>query len=233
MKTLLLSGAAIAALASATPSAAQVAMHTLEWLEVHANSSTPVANPNGLLEPGEAALLRVSVSFEPLVGSQLQYPGGVGTVAAFGGSYFHWHSLGNVQGTWSNYSAAPGFELFPDPTFILGASQPTPSHPALPNAANPVQALWEVVWTPSDYTPRQVSHWISGISGTGGGQWLTSMILETGIDPTTGHPIYDRHSFPPTMGDAIQIPIIPAPGAATIMCMALAAGCRRGRRLRG
>lgn len=211
----------------ASTAAAQTAEHTLEWIEVEANTKTPVANPNGILEPGESVLFRVSVSFDPPVGSQLPYPGGIGTVAGFGGSHFSWRWTGNIQGTWGQYAAAPGFQLFPDPNGFWGASQPIPTYPAVPSPINPVP-LWEVVWTPASYEPRQVSHWIQGISGTGG-SWLTAIMLQTGIDPTTGHPQYANTNFAPTMLNTVQIPIIPSPGAAIPLAALFIASCTRRR----
>jgi hypothetical protein len=48
--------AAAAALATTAPAAAQESVTlTLDWLEVVGGTSTPVANPNGMLEPAVGA----------------------------------------------------------------------------------------------------------------------------------------------------------------------------------
>lgn len=87
---------------------AQTVFHTLEWVEVHAGTATPVANPNGVLEPGEAALLRVAVEFDP-IGTVITLPTISGTVAGLSRSIFAIMPQEISPGTWSHPSVAAGF----------------------------------------------------------------------------------------------------------------------------
>lgn len=48
--------------------------HHLHWREVDAATNQPVANPNGIIVPGEAAHVWLTASFWPPVGTAVPQP---------------------------------------------------------------------------------------------------------------------------------------------------------------
>jgi hypothetical protein len=197
--------------------------HTLTFLEVTAGTNTPVANPDGVLQPGEAARLQISVSFTPLVGGTVAYtpppPPGIGVVAGLGDIASYLQGLNGAQGSWSSLALAPGWALG-----SLGT--PTPNGAGLDfinagqfqmlgqtaNPQNPIPEIWRGVWQPANYFPRTV-HWQEYRYF----QEVDSLLLKYGVSPE-GHPLYVAFLISNSAGlSAVDIPIVPAPTAAPIL----------------
>lgn len=232
MKRLLL--AIVAGLACEHAAAQEHVDFTLSWLEVIAGTNTPIANPNGILEPGEAARLSISVAFSPPVGTITTYPmpppPGIGIVAGFGGM---WEDLvaapggspiGAARGKWTFIHTAPGFALG-------GSGTPTGGGAAVmgigagqfilpggtPNPANPIPNIWTGVWTPDSFEPR-ATKWL--LHSTNSNKHLRPwfphetrpyLLLQYGMDPG-GNFQYVAKFVPGTYGST-TIPIIPAPAS--------------------
>jgi hypothetical protein len=140
------------------------AHHHLAFVEVDAQSGQAVPQPNGVIEPGEGALVQLSVSFVPRVGEAAVLPGGVGAtmhalayaqcdlaVVSIGG--------GSNAGTWSMVELAPGWGT------VIGSVSPSGNHigsirpmqpPEDADQRNPVPSIWRGVWVPTDYSTRTV-----------------------------------------------------------------------------
>jgi hypothetical protein len=207
--------------------------HVLEWTEVNALTNAPVANPNGILEPGEAARLIVSVSFTPPVGSVVQdpitLPGGA-TVRGFHSTIFGINPT-NIEeaGSWYGFSSPAPFtnhyttQHYP---FIFGSVvQESQGGAWVPDPLNPIAGIWEAVWRPDSYEQREVEIRLESLAHTQSTIWG-----QTGVDPQTGHPTWTTIPLQRRVaGASVNIPIIPAPGT-----LAIAAACivvlRRRRR---
>ena len=163
-------------LVASLPAAAQERVdYTVNFVEVLAGTNAPVPTPNGILEPGEAARLSVSVSFTPAVGTTVAYTPppspGIGTMAGFGSMVVDLcvgprnSPSPSGFGTWSFVQRAPGW-AFGDPGNVffgsggayfsyLQAGQFVPP-PMTANPANPIPDIWLGVWTPASYSDRSV-----------------------------------------------------------------------------
>lgn len=209
--------------------------HHWNLVEVYAGTNTPVAKPNGLLEPGEALRMELTVSITPEVGSVVNWSPsppepGHGTVAGLAAMHFDLLSIGDTWGTWSHMSRAPGW----------GGSNGTPesngwvrvihafqlaSSSAPANPANPIEKIWQGVWVPHSYQPRVVEWYrdFMGFPPAHGG-----LYVQYGIDPVNGGPLYTTfRSWTPAY--TVQVTIIPAPGAGAVIVGGLAVLGRRRR----
>jgi hypothetical protein len=199
---------------------------TLTWQEVYSNTVTPVSNPNGVLEPGESALVTVTISFTP-VGTPVQVyiPSSAG-VAPVGGLRSSRYILepNHAHGTWLYAgTTAPYFPwgAITEPNgqlWVTVQQLPQPA-PWLPDPTNPVQ--WRGVWTPDVYDERQASFTPVPDPFPGPGQVFVILSLEP---PVYGFALADQ-----LFGTPIHIPIVPAPGAAAA---ALGLGVALARRKR-
>jgi hypothetical protein len=95
--------------------------HHFSWLEVEAETTTPVAGPSGLLEPQESALIQLTVSFEPAVATSFPLPHAPNaTVAGLGYSIFM------LEGRIGGALAAGAFShLFSPPEWRTNLGAPT------------------------------------------------------------------------------------------------------------
>src|SRR5690606_28334288 len=71
---------------------------------------------------------------------------------------------GAQGGIWTHFSSPAGFtvEFLPPPvgldgSLLAGVGQEWQPHPWVPNGSNPIDGVWQAVWTPPTYTPRQVA----------------------------------------------------------------------------
>lgn len=225
--------------ASATCAGALEIAYTLTWAEVHAGTNIPVSSPNGLVEPGEGVLFRVSAVFSPPVGTLIQAPGsptGSVVVAGLHRAIFGMApaaGTGEEFGQWSHIASSAPFT--PNSTIIFGgaiggsATQLSQGGSWLPDPMNPIPRLWEIVYTPDHYDPRTMIYQLRSQFS----QLFNSIWGQYGVDPTTGHPLLLSFFIPTAHYDTVSIPVIPAPGAAVVILPALlaaAAGRRRPRR---
>jgi hypothetical protein len=145
-----------------------IATHHLSFTEVDAATRLPVANPNGIIEPGEAARVSLSISFDPPVGSIVyawHNPTEPQTVVAF--CYSKAEVIAS-SGAWSHPQLAPGWNFTGMPTAangryaILDAAQ---NH-VNANTSNYIMDIWHAIWTPTIYTNGMtlIYTWPRGIS---------------------------------------------------------------------
>ncbi|MBL9032930.1 MAG: hypothetical protein JNM80_14635 [Phycisphaerae bacterium] len=218
--------------ASAALGQGPLATHSWSFVEVVAGTNTPVAAPDGILQPGEAARLSLSVAFSPAVGSTMTYtppPGsGVGTVAGLGGVLFDILGSANSQGTWSFNVRAPAFSLGQAGDELAGGTGRTnagaqqfllPGQTA--NSSNPVSAIWSMVWTPASFSPRTVT-W-QGAAASSSPSAHTGLLIQ--FDPV---PSYVGVYIPAQFG-SVSVPIVPAPGVGAVALVGAAALMRRRR----
>lgn len=211
--------------AHAQPSYVGAVTHHLTFREVNAETLEPVAHPNGIIEPGEAVQISLSMSFTPPVGSSVPPPWpSTFTVAALGGGMVEVHAS---SGTWHNWSLREGWN---NP---IGSYNPAGYATAFyiggiiaqqraigAETSNPVENIWQGFWQPSTYTDRMETfstyHW--------GASSSTALWLR---DPPEPQQFYNAQAR--TYFAMKQIPIaIPAPGtgAMLLICMGLG-GVRR------
>jgi hypothetical protein len=209
-------------------------IHQWNFVQVHAGTNTPVANQNGLLEPGEGLRMELTISFTPEVGTLVNWgsypPPGSGTVAGLATVFFELENNGDASGQWSHRSIAPGWigsTGIPQPSGALSHLQigQVANSAAPANPANPIENVWQGVWTPDSYTPRTVT-WRrepppAALFPYG------SLFYQYGIDPNNNGPLY--RSLPVwTPAYSLPVTIIPAPGAAiTTLAGALLLARRR------
>lgn len=223
---------------SLAPSHAQeLATYTLTFVEVVAGTNAPVVSPNGLLEPGEAVRLAVSVEFSPGVGSTIAYtpppPPGVGTVAGLASMVIDLLSQPSSAGTWNSIGRAAPWSLGDAGTPTgdgsgvqnAGAGQfVLPGQTA--NSTNPISSIWFGVWNPASYAPRSVTWQIAEGQGPSD---HTSILVQTGVGPT-GSPQYISRFINPGQFGSVVVPIVPAPGVGAVVLSGLVAAARRKRR---
>lgn len=216
---------------------AQSELITYSWMyrEVLAGTNTPVPSPNGLIEPGEAVRLELSVGFTPAVGATILYsppPGtGMGTVAGLNEILFDLVGTGSAQGVWSLVERAPGWGIGGAGSVTSGGTvieDAAAGQLILPgqtaNGANPVSAIWIGVWNPSSFVPRSVT-WTS-MPYFPGSTITCSLTVLTG-QTAAGEPIYTNKWVPGQFG-SVMVPIVPAPGlGATLLVGGMLASRRR------
>jgi uncharacterized protein (TIGR03382 family) len=232
MKTRAIVG--IVALAGTAFAAQAQEMVTFSWAftEVLANTTTPVANPNGLIEPGEGAELRLSVSFTPAVGGAITYtppPGtGNGTVGGLASIFFDLSASAGHNGTFHNITRLGAWGIggvgsieANGVTAAQAGQFPLPGQTA--NPANPINNIWRVRWTPNSYENRVVTFTAgkaAASSGTGAG-----LYIEYGGDPED--PAYVSKQVAGNFGSA-QITVIPSPSSLALLGLGgLVVGRRR------
>jgi hypothetical protein len=227
MKRLLLAAAAGLTAVSAPAAAQERVDYTLSFIEVLASTNAPVPNPNGVLEPGEAARIAISVSFTPPVGTTVTYPTppppGYGTMAGFG-SMFLDMCVGprespspSGMGTWSSLQRAAPWAIGNPGTTLSGGALVTdlqagqfvvPS--SIANPQNPIANIWLGVWTPASYAPRALDWQL--YPAIAAGAFANSILIR--YDDGTGPPyaLYVSKYIPGTYGST-TIPIVPAPAS--------------------
>jgi hypothetical protein len=235
MKPRAILGLTLAAGLASAASAQENVNYTWTFVEVTMGTNNPVANPNGLIEPGECARLELTVNITPGIGSTTTYtpppPPGTGTIAGLGSIFFDLTGTGSAQGTWAFLSRATGFALgsagTPSGTgeavtaaqagqFILPGSTA--------NSSNPVNAIWRGVWCPTSYTNRTVT--FTSMAAAAGGNNHSSILIQYGVDPD-GNPQYIGKFVSATFG-SVNIPVVPGPSSLALLGLgAVIAGRRR------
>jgi hypothetical protein len=218
--------ASVSLCAFALPALAQPVVgeiiHHWNLVEVHAGTNTPVATQNGLLEPGEAMRFELTVSFTPAVGTNVNWQPwppapGSGTVAGLYTLNFDFLADGNPPGTWSNFAIAPGWAGGTSTGLPQGAISPfigqVITSGTIANPANPIERIWQGIWTPQSYEPRTL-------------QWrrqspvaqipFGGLIFQYGTDPTTGAPLYTSFGAW-TPAYLLPVTIIPAPATGIVL----------------
>ncbi len=173
-----------------------------------------IGNGNGVVEPGEAVRLWVTATMDPGPGGPAQWNnfpganGAFGTVYAFNGAIFDVMGVQN-SGTGAMTFGSPGPIYHHGQGILIPATQSVPNWspaqfvwlPLIPGVtSNPVD-LFAGIWTPNDYTPRELEYEVSGIE-------LASVYLQV---PGYAQPVPE---YTVNAGSRAVIPIVPEPGAA-------------------
>jgi hypothetical protein len=213
----------------------------LFWSEVNGNN-------NGILEPGESAEIRMDVSFTNQFGvAHFAPPIGTfssGTIMGFGGGFLDLSGSGGASGAFflgnnplpqtnngtTGYGVRSGWR-------IVGSASPGSVNaagtgvteiqfgdfagpPGFFVTTNPISRMYAILWTPADYSGRQVTFAAAGHS---------SPTASIAVDLSGGvnAPVFVDAAHL-NLG-SITIPIAPAPpAAAALTFLALARRRRRG-----
>ncbi|MFN0134391.1 MAG: hypothetical protein ACKVW3_17900 [Phycisphaerales bacterium] len=222
-------------IASSALAQGELVTSSLRFAEVLAGTSTPVASPNGLIEPGEGVRLILDVSFSPSVGSTTTYPTppppGIGTIAGLAEVLFDLRGGATAQGTWSSIFRPPEWRIGGAGVPQAGGTELAAAAVgqfilpgATANAMNPIPSIWQGTWTPASYAARSVT-WQSAAAVASGGN-PTSLYIQ--YDVVQGQPQYISKYVPGQFGSVV-VPIVPAPGVGLVL---LAGGLMAARRKR-
>jgi hypothetical protein len=225
----------LATLAGTAAMANAQALVSFNWsfAEVVANTTTPVPVSNGVIDPGEGAELRLSVSFTPAVGTAFQYtppPGsGTGSVGGLASIFFDLSASAGHNGTFHNLNRSPAWgiggigTIGADAVTAAQAGQfPLPGQTA--NPANPIGNIWRVRWTPTSYENRVVTFTAAkaaASSGTG-----AALYIDYNNDPED--PAYIAVNAGANFGSA-QITVVPAPASIALLGLGGMVALRRRR----
>lgn len=224
-------GAALSATANAQSftddSTITLALH---WSELGGNG-------DGVLEPGESALLSMDMSFTNQGGvADFSPPIGAfssGTVVAFASAVLDINGTGSTQGGWDTH-ASHGFGV--DPMWAFFGRNGTPANnganltdiemgqfgePANLNTANPVQPIWTGVWTPSSFAARTVSFSVAAPFNSGN----EVAAVYVGVSDSIGFAVYPNPSHL-DLG-SVQISIAPASPVASVLGLVILGRRRR------
>ena len=227
--TPLASLASIASAQSTTPDAG--ATFSLRWIDS--------GNANGILEPGERAVLALDVSFTNQNGIASFAPPigtfGSGTIRGLGSGFLDFHGAGGAQGAW-NVDQLQGYGISSDWDIAelgngtsanggadlvnvqFGQFAPTPQ--AI-NTTNPIIRVWAGTWTPATYATRTVTFEPRGAAAAG--TFVSSVALR--LSSTN---VWSIFLLPDNlMFGAVTIPIVPAPWSGAALAFALTIPHRR------
>jgi hypothetical protein len=203
----------------------------LTFAEVDA-SGNPVANPNGVLEPGERAMLRLSAWFTPGVNTVVGYmENGVprsGTLRALIEGIYDVVGSGGTAGQWEAGPVDPVWDLTghlygtpsPDSTGlrdIVFGQFPFNSQPW--NTANPIIDVWRCIWTPESYEPRQVTFMTAAATDSGG--------PATWVGLYRGSPYSRIYASSLAAYGGVGFAVVPGPGTLVVLGAAVVFARRR------
>ena len=238
--------AVVAGLPLATQ-AQEIMQVTYGWTEVLANTVTPVGSPNGVVDEGEGARIRLwagaLINGTNAVGQTIAYtnpsPGGTGTVRGLGALV--WDLIGDAnaataQGAWSTL-LGPGLPLtsgtspgtvqnggselrgFGGSQFIIPGGTASGTNGV---GTNGVQMM-RSVWTPNSYSNRTVNFLarLSSLVPTGQGAGiLLAYGASTALDPNGDPYTYDLLAgkfLALGAGSGLNIPVAPAPSSLALL----------------
>jgi hypothetical protein len=210
--------------------------YQLTFSEVLAGTTTP-GNGNGVIEPGEAAHLRLTAHMTPAVGTTVpidptMFPGWTaGTLRGIMSIFLDLHGSNDAQGDWSHLRIDPVWDLLAgagNGTPFAGGTQlrniqagQFPYSVGIIMTTNPLVDVWQGVWTPQAYDPRMVV--FETVNGNANPTpFAGSALVRTG--GVTFLPGTVSNGF-----TSIQIPIIPAPSTATAVLLGCLLVVRRRR----
>jgi hypothetical protein len=195
-------------------------------------------NHNGILEPGESAIVRLTATMTPPVNTIIGFTGGqggpTGTLRGVMWGFIDLTGSGGTGGAW-NLDPLQGYGVDPLWDLLGPAGYGTPNGTGLINiqfgqfpqsttiiTINPIVNVWQGVWTPASYAPRMVTYGTA--PGTASGGQPSAVIIKWG--PLNGNIQYATclSSF-----GGVQIPIVPAPSAIALLGLGGLIACRRKR----
>jgi hypothetical protein len=231
-----LAGSALLALAGtafgqgATTTEATVS-YTLSWQDT--------GNNNGVLEQGESAILHISASMSPAVNTVIGFSGGLGgptgTLRGIASGFLDLTGTGGTQGTFNldplaGYGTDPTWDLIgpagygtPNGTGLLNIQfGQFPTGSSSVNTTNPIENVWTGVWTPSDYSSRNVVFGTTDGTAAGSGN-ASAVIIKWGALNGNIETATALSSF-----GSVTIPVVPAPSSLALLGLGgLIAGRRR------
>lgn len=249
---------AAAAGTAATARGQEIMQVSYSWSEVLAGTLTPVPSPNSVVEPGEAALIRINmyatVNGVNAIGQTTTYtpppPPGIGTIrgiASFAYSLIGDNRAATATGAWNSRAVTPLLSTGSFAGNVLdggatvdsfgGGQFISPGQTA--NSTNPISDAFRGVWTPSSYQQRTVN-WKAARATNGAPPGEDNQIcVQYGTaftdpsDPTTAYALYVFPVRAANFGSGINIPISSIPTSSVASLWALAAAwCGRRRRSR-
>lgn len=209
--------------------------YSWSYSEVIASTGDPSTQSPGVIEPGEAVRFAMRVSFSPPVGTQVQYfygpPPGVGTVTAWGFSWFDFLGSGGTDGSFVNVTPAPLLQIdaiVAYPSWItLAVGQSNFAAPF--NTDNPIEGLVVFTWIPLSYSPRTVEFHSRNATAK-----FTDLVLLRYGTSSSGEPLYlgaqtiTNHTTGPVPSTG-PITVVPGPGTGILIVLACAGAARRKR----
>jgi hypothetical protein len=226
---------AAAALAASSAHAQELVTFNWSFVETIANTTSPATGPlagNGVIDPGEGAELRLTVSYSPAAGAPISYtppPGsGNGTVGGLAQIFFDLNASAGHAGVFHNQSRAAMWTvgsvgaIEADRVHSIGAGQfVLPGTTA--NPENPISNIYRVRWTPSNYDNRVVT--FTGAKTTASGSGASLYVEFTG-NPQS--PEYITKQVAADFG-SLQISVVPSPSSLPLLGLAGLAIARRRR----
>jgi hypothetical protein len=218
---------------------------TMSWREATSTGGT-IPNPDGILEPGEHAMILIdSVSFtnqgglaqfSPQIGTFtpgtvlgfslgfLDINGSGGTVGAFNTSSPLANSTGTSGfGVRGNYRVeGPTVNPASDGIINLQFGQ-FAANPSGINTENPITNMFRMLWTPTSFAPRTIRFDLAGAVVAGNS--VAAVYLD--LDHTVGTSVYVVPANL-TLG-SVSIPIAPAPPTLALAALSLLLATRPRR----
>jgi hypothetical protein len=229
-----LAGAAMVALAGAASGQSTIwatLNYSLSWQDN--------GNHDGLLAPGESAILHLTVTMTPPVGTVIPFTGGqggpTGTLRAIASGFIDLTGTGGTQGAFdlnplAGYGVDPTWDLVgpagygtPNGTGLINIQFGQFSSSSSTNTTNPLVNVWNAAWTPASYAPRTVTFGTAATTGSGG--VASAVIIKWG--PLNGN--LQTVSCLSDFG-TLQIPIVPAPPSVALLGIGGVVACTRPRR---
>jgi hypothetical protein len=184
-------------------------------------------NHNAVLEVGESAVLRLTVTMTPGVNTVIPFSGGqggpTGTLRGVGGRMIDLTGAGGTQGTF-NLDEFMGYGTDPIWSSTVSPHSGTPNGTGIINiefgqvapgsstvmTTNPVINIWSTAWTPASYAARTVTFGTAAGSASGG--IASTVIIKWG--PLNGNILWAS-----CLSDfgTLNIPIVPAPAGIAVL----------------
>jgi hypothetical protein len=207
--------------------------HHLSFTEVDAVTGLPIANPNGILEPGEGARIALSISFDPSVGTVLVDPPNLAgfRIHAAHRTQIDLLSSGETSGAWMHLAVSPGWDAWMgDPPHGFPTSNGRIVEHILPqqhaigaDTRNPVPEVWSGIWIPHSYSSREI-RFNTVPRGINGVVTASTLWLENPAAPGEFLNYFARTEI-----SQMFLPIIPAPSGGTTLALAGILALRRRR----
>lgn len=207
----------------------------LTWSEVNGNG-------NNMLDPGESAHIRMSVSFSnqnavanfaPSIGTF-----GSGTIRGLGSGFLDLNGSGGAEGSW-NLDPNEGYGVDEIWDITNGQGHGTLANggatllnlqfgqfapgPAQVNTTNPIVDIWEGLWTPNDYSSRTVTFSTAGAAAAGNA--VSSVTLRLSATIAASAFVQGNN----LVHGSVSIPIVPAPSSLALLGLGGLVVARRRR----
>ena len=227
-----LAGLPAAAGAQIVTTQSSTVSYSLTWQESDPNG-LPAGNGNGTLDPGEHALLRLTVSFSNqfTVGTYTPFPPGPGsgTIRGFGMGFIDLNGTNGTAGNWdvdpnNGHGIDGAWDLVGPTAYGLGGPVAGHSGGNLINiqagqfaqfivTTNPIPDIWRGLWTPDSFHNRIVTFTTAAGSSSGGAQFASVVLFRLA---SSGFPNMIAAYCPSDFG-SVHIPIAPAPSPALLL----------------